>query len=292
MKKLLLTTALAAATFAAYAGGPEVAPAPMPTMSGPYLGGSIGWGSLVGATDDGRLPGPVSSLIKVDNQSGGVSGRVYTGYLFNVGHSNFYLGPEVGASFYYPSKASLGGGGLATSILNTIGDINAENAATTVPIGVDADGKLAPDSSASLKASVKTWGWGVDFLANATYYFWDRLGVFVKPGFQLAFEQVQPSLDVDANINVFSYDARTEDLSIGNASFDYNQTSTFNNTEVRPEVIVGALWKVSPSVPFSIGVSYQYVWGNNDRGLVYQNFDRQISDRQMVSFDMQYNFTT
>jgi len=288
MKKLLLTTALAAATFAAYAGGPEVAPAPMPTMSGPYLGGSIGWGDLVDATSDGRFTGPVSSLIKVNNQSGGVSGRVYTGYLFNVGHSNFYLGPEVGASFYYPSKASIGNGGLANSILGVIGESNAQDLANEE----DVDGKLAPDSTGSLQASVKSWGWGIDFLANATYYFWDRLGIFVKPGFQLAFEQIQPSLNVDATINTYSQPDPDEEPTINTTSFGYNPTSTFNNTGVRPEVIVGALWKLSPSVPFSIGVSYQYVWGNNDRGLVYQNFDRQISDRQMVSFDMQYNFTT
>jgi hypothetical protein len=170
----------------------------------------------------------VDFLLSNVSQSGGFSGRVYAGYLFDV-FSLLKVGPEFGFSDY-ASTHLFSNVSNVTELLNnlqvvdpSIGDI--------------------PDLSPYLGNGIaRTQGYGFDILANLSLCPSQYGCVYVKPGLQLAHESTSSGITTSL--------------------YNFNTISTSN--KMAPQFIVGGDWQVSHRLPLMLGVSYQYVFATSD----------------------------
>jgi len=146
-----------------------------------------------------------------------------------------------------------------------LGYLMSVNAASSWMFGPELGYSYYADNTYTVSSSkYKQSGYGVDALLNATYMFSNTLNLAVKPGFQYAFEKMA----------------------------DSTASTSSSDNRILPEVNVGANWQVFADKPFFLGASYQYVWGDDAKGVVTQpqSGDMSVTSRDMFSLNLEYMF--
>mgnify|MGYP000710589014 CR=1 FL=1 len=194
LRNIILSVAAVALCSTAFADEGMASSNPM-NKGGSYLGLAAGWGNI------NREGGGTQS------NSGGFSGRIYTGYLFNAS-AKWSFGPELGYSFY------------------------ANNSSTYVDwFGQAIVSKVSAN--------------GVDLLLNATYSLNNKMSFSVKPGVQYSFEKdsrtndgfaeyynasgIRPEIDLAAQWQI----TESQPLFLG-ASYQYVWGNTTANDDGGP----------------------------------------------------------
>lgn len=218
-----------------------------------YVGASGGFGDVKssrepfiirsGIIDQVQDQATFLGLLSVNQENGGLSGRLYTGYYLRV-VENFCIAPEFGYSHY------------KKSVVSSYEDIPFE-----------------PYVEILYQDSEINEAYGMDFLINLTYTY-KRLAFSLKGGCQYAIQKgpYTSLLEVrQSNEDLIS-------LPIRNAEFKQNR--------VVPEIIAQFKWQLIPNFPLCLGVSFQYVFGQQTDNARDGVLDL-VNQRKMLTLDLE-----
>lgn len=205
----------------------------------PYVGASAGYGVVqrdaasagdflvqIGNMAGSEFPTElINSILPIERKSGGLSGRLYTGYIFDIAKS-LSIGPEIGFTYYHKNQTS-------------------QQFNFNIPQDAEGSGSISLNSDGFIK------GMGTDLLLNATYFPAEQIMLYVKPGVQLAREENAVTGNLSVNLIEPNQPPTNISLLINNR-FVTNRTV--------PEIIVGGNLRLPVTAPIFLGVSYQYVW--------------------------------
>lgn len=132
-----------------------------------YLGGALGLGDFGDQEilDTGGTRGPSSSF-GVSATDGGLSWRVFTGYIFDL-NETVGLGPEIGYTYYKKMTENSTG---------------SETICTNFPT-------CTTFVTRTRTSTMRRSAWGVDLLANLTIQPVNGFDVYLKPGIQFAHQK-------------------------------------------------------------------------------------------------------
>ncbi|HAT2067169.1 TPA: hypothetical protein ACG2L8_002136 [Legionella pneumophila] len=209
----------------------------------PYIGISGGYGvidrdapsmrdflSRFNSLADGGLPVDlITSILPIEQKSGGLSGRIYSGYIFDLVNS-LSVGPEIGFTYYHKNTAS-----------------------QRFNFSFPEDEEGTSGSFGNINNGVIK-GTGTDLLLNVSYFATEQILFYVKPGVQLSREENT----IVGNISLSILEENEPPAAL---SLPINNKVINNSTS--PEIILGASWRLPVTAPLYLGASYQYVWKEN-----------------------------
>lgn len=133
----------------------------------------------------------------------------------------------------------------------------------------------APYISFRYKDRITNEGYGIDLLLNASWAY-KQIVLALKPGVQYS---------VQHGVFYSALEAKTiaEDFKL------VLKNGQFKSSKISPEVIFQAKWQVFATKPIYLGLSYQYVQGQQVDNYESISFAH-INERQMATIDLQYNF--